>query len=72
MSTIISDLLAKGKTSGQAMRLLVDPVKRMYEIKAEEEAAEKEREAKQNSKVNMLLQQKGQWGQGVKRSLRNI
>ena len=47
------------------MRLLVDPVKRMYEIKAEEEAAEKEREAKQNSKVNMLLQQKGQLGQKV-------
>ena len=44
----MSDILPKGKTTGQACHLLLDPVKRQEELKAEREAelaklAEKEK-----------------------------
>ena len=53
------DLLARGKTSGQMARLMLDPVRRKLELRAEEEAAERERDEKARSKTNAILMSKG-------------
>ena len=55
----MSDLLARGKTSGQMARLMLDPVRRKLELRAEEEAAERERDEKARSKTNAILMSKG-------------
>ena len=47
-------MLARGKTSGETARLLVDPYRRKMELRAEEEALEHEKNEKQRSKTTLL------------------
>ena len=46
-----TDLLARGKTTGETARLLVDPYRRKMELRAE--AEELEKNEKQRSKTNL-------------------